>query len=117
MRARCASNTQVPGMSSYSSGRLLMVLGNESFQLECLSALRGFRLERVAGLDAFIQQRVRHAFREAPFGEDLGRLLERARFPVGADDIGVEVVFGGTAGRIVEVPEVARRDRVAARAE
>src|SRR5690606_11732098 len=67
----------------------------------------GLALDRVAGLDTFVEQRIRETLREAPLGEALGRLLELARHPAVVDDVGVEVVLGRAAARIVEVPEVA----------
>src|SRR5882672_9744734 len=69
--------------------------------------------DRVGSLDALVEQRVRHTFGETPLCKQLRRLLERAGFPPGVDDVGIEVVFGRAAARIVEVPEVARRDRMA----
>src|ERR1044072_1657976 len=101
MRAGSASNTQVPGMSSYSSVFLLMT-GSEGSLSRSI-----FALDRVGRLHALVEQRVGHAFGQAPFREDLGRLLEHARLPTLVDHVGVEVVLRGAAARAVEIPEVA----------
>src|SRR4051794_40560699 len=92
------------GTSSKSSGLSLIAL-DETCSGSLVSTLD---LDRVRRLDALVQQRVRHAFGQTPLGEQLGRLLERSGLPGRVDDVGVEVVFGRAAARVVEVPEVAR---------
>src|SRR5690606_23674467 len=101
-RARWASNTQVPGMSSYSS--IFFVMGRD--QTRSVPPVSTLTLDSASRLHALVKQRVGHALGEAPFGEHFGRLLELAGYPIFVDDVRVEVVFGRTAARRMKVPEV-----------
>ena len=65
-------------------------------------------LDGVAGLDSLIKQILFHAGCEAPFREDLRCLRELFAFPILANDVGIEVVFGAAASGIQEIPEVTR---------
>src|SRR6185503_18789704 len=63
---------------------------------------------RLACLDAFVQQGIRHSVGKTPLREHLGRLVELAGHPALLDHVGVEVVLGGATARGMEVPEIAR---------